>query len=160
MLSMRVGIGYDIHALKKGRKMVLGGVQIPHPEGPFGHSDGDVLFHAIVDAALGAAGLGDIGEHFSDRDARWRDTSGLFFARRTVALLKKRKLRVAQIDSVLVMETPKLSPYKKAMCRKIASAFGIPAAQVNVKGKTNEGLDAVGQRRAIVAHAVVILEKG
>jgi len=156
---MRVGIGYDIHALRKGRKLVLGGVKIPHPKGLFGHSDGDALLHAIVDAALGAAGLGDIGEHFSDKQARWRGVSSLIFARETAVLLRKKKLRISQIDSIVVLELPKLAPYKTAMRDSIARAFGIEASRVNVKAKTNEGFGPIGKGQAIAAHAVVLLEK-
>ncbi len=156
---MRVGIGYDIHALRKGRKLVLGGVQIPHSKGLFGHSDGDALLHAIVDAALGAAGLGDIGDHFSDKDARWRNVSSLLFVRQTVLLLRAKKLKVSQIDSVLILEEPKLSPYKKAMRGAIARAFNIETSRVNVKAKTNEGFGPLGKGRAIAATAVVLLEK-
>ncbi len=156
---MRVGIGYDIHTLRKGRKLVLGGVKIPYPKGLFGHSDGDALMHAIVDAALGAGGLGDIGEHFSDTEARWRGVSSLFFARETVSLLRKKKLKVSQIDSILVLELPKLSPYKNAMRENIANAFNVTVSRVNVKAKTNEGLGAIGKGQAIAATAVVLLEK-
>lgn len=156
---MRVGIGYDIHALRKGRKLVLGGVTIPHSKGLFGHSDGDALFHAIVDAALGAGGLGDIGEHFSDRDPRWKGATGLEFARGTVSLLKKKGLKVSQIDSVVVLEKPKLAGHKEAMRRNIARAFGVEASRVNVKAKTNEGFGAVGKGQAASASAVVLVEK-
>ena len=156
---MRVGIGYDIHALRKGRKLVLGGVKISHPKGLFGHSDGDALLHAIVDAALGAAGLGDIGEHFSDKQARWSGVSSLLFARETALLLKKKKLRIVNIDSIVVLELPKLAPYKKTMRDSIAGAFGVETSRVNVKAKTNEGLGPIGKGQAIAAHAVVTLEK-
>ena len=156
---MRVGIGYDIHSLRKGRKLVLGGVTIPHSKGLFGHSDGDALLHAIVDAALGAGGLGDIGDHFSDKDARWRGVSSVLFARETVSLLKKKKLKVSQIDSVLILEEPKIGPYKKAMCRTIAGAFSVELSRVNVKAKTNEGFGPIGKGQALAAYAVVLLEK-
>ena len=156
---MRVGIGYDIHTLIKGRKLVLGGVKIPNPRGLFGHSDGDALMHAIVDAALGAGGLGDIGDHFSDKESRWRGVSSLLFARETVSLLRKKKFKVSQIDSILILERPKLSPYKIAMRESIARAFSVDVSRVNVKAKTNEGLGAIGKGKAIAASAVVLLEK-
>ena len=156
---MRVGIGYDIHSLRKGRKLVLGGVKIPHSKGLFGHSDGDALIHAIVDAALGAAGLGDIGDHFSDKEARWQGVSSLLFARETVSMLKKKKLKVSQIDSVLVLEEPKIGPYKKAMRESLAHAFGVATESVNVKAKTNEGHGPIGKGQALAAYAVVLLEK-
>lgn len=156
---MRVGIGYDIHALRKGRKLVLGGVRIPHSKGLFGHSDGDALFHAVVDAALGAGGLGDIGEFFSDQDARWKGVSSVLFARETVRRLRGKKLKVSQIDSVLVMERPRLSPYKRAMRENLARAFGVDVSRVNVKAKTNEGFGPIGKGRAVAATAVVLLER-
>ena len=159
MLSMRVGIGYDIHALKKGRKLVLGGVTLPSSKGLFGHSDGDALFHAVVDAALGAAGLGDIGEHFSDKDPRWKGVSSLVFASETLRLLKGKKLKVSQVDTVLVLEAPKLAPYKSAMRANLARAFGVSVERVNVKAKTNEGFGELGKGRAVAASAVVLLEK-
>lgn len=159
VLSMRVGIGYDIHALKKGRKLILGGVHVPYARGPSGHSDGDALFHAIVDAALGAAGLGDIGEHFSDRDERWRGVSSLVFARETVRRLKIKKLKIAQIDSVLILEAPNLSLYKRPMRVHLARVFRLDVSRVSVKAKTNEGFGAVGRGQAIASQAVVLLER-
>ncbi len=157
---MRVGIGYDIHALKKGRKLVLGGVTIPHSQGLFGHSDGDALLHAIVDAALGAMGEGDIGEYFSDKDARYKNADSLLFVKKIRLLLSVKKLKIGNIDSTVIAEEPKLYPYKNKMKEKIAAAFGIPAARVNVKAKTHEGFGEIGKKRAIACFAVVHLVKG
>lgn len=156
---MRVGIGYDIHALKKGRRLILGGVVIPHPKGLSGHSDGDALMHAIVDAALGAAGLGDIGEHFSDSERRWKNVASVVFARETVAKVRKKGFRIAQIDSVLLVERPKLAVYKKAMRESVARAFGVKPDRVNIKAKTNEGFGEIGRGQALAATAVVVLEE-
>ena len=155
---MRVGIGYDIHRLVKGRKLILGGVKIAYSKGLLGHSDGDALHHAIVDAALGAAGLGDIGEHFSDRDPRYKGQDSGAFVRKTKELLAKKGFRVAQIDSIVVVEEPKLSAYKEGIKKSLARIWGIAPDQVNVKAKTHEGLDAIGRKQAIACHAVVLLE--
>lgn len=153
----RVGIGYDIHALKKGRRLVLGGISIPHPKGLDGHSDSDALFHALVDAVLGAAGAGDIGEHFSDHDARWKNADSIVFVRKTVEILKKKKMKIANLDAVILAEAPKLAPYRAAMRRGVAKAFGIPESSVSVKAKTNEKFDAVGRGNAIACHAVALV---
>ena len=155
---MRVGIGYDIHRLTKGRKLVLGGVTVPFKLGLLGHSDGDVLRHAVVDAALGAAGLGDIGEHFSDSDPRNQGRNSVDFVKKTRALLAKMGLAVAQIDTVLILERPKLSPYKKKMKQGLSKDWGVPLSRVNVKAKTHEGLGVLGRGLGIACHAVVMLE--
>ena len=155
---MRVGIGYDIHRLVPGRKLVLGGAKIPYRSGLLGYSDGDVLYHAIVDAALGAAGLGDIGEYFSDRDPKNKGQDSFFFIKKTRALLAKKGLAVAQIDSILILEQPKLSGFKKEMKQNLSKNWGVAADRVNVKAKTNEGLGAAGRGQAIACHAVVMLE--
>ena len=156
---MRVGIGYDIHRLVKGRKLVLGGVSIPFEKGLLGHSDGDALYHAVVDAALGAAGLGDIGEFFSDHDLSHKNKASIEFVRQTRKMLAQKGLAVAQIDSILIAEKPKLSAYKAAMRKNLSEGFGLALGSVNVKAKTNEGLDAVGRGQAIACQAVVVLEK-
>lgn len=151
---LRVGIGYDIHALKKGRKLVLGGVEIPHSKGLEGHSDGDALWHAVIDAVLGALGEGDIGEHFSDRDPRWHGVASVRFADHVRSLVKKKRLRVDFVDSIVIAESPKLSAFKRQMAKNIAAGLGLPASRVNVKAKTNEGFGAVGEGRAIACQAV------
>ena len=155
----RVGIGYDIHPLKRGRKLVLGGIGIPFVKGLAGHSDGDVLFHAVVDAILGAMGAGDIGEHFPDSDPRFKGASGTFFVSRVKKMLDGRKLKVVQVDSTLVVEKPNLSAYKAKMGSRVAAALGIDASRVNVKAKTNEGFGAVGRGQAVACYAVVSLAK-
>ena len=154
---MRLGIGYDIHPLKAGRKLILGGVDIPFSKGLLGHSDGDVLLHAIMDAVLGAAGAGDIGDFFPDSDSRYKNADSLLFAGRIRALLKKKGLKVKHVDSTLLAEAPKLSDYKKKMRENIAKAFELPPARVGVKAKTNEGFGAVGKGKAIACFAVVSL---
>lgn len=155
---MRVGIGYDYHQLAEGRRLILGGVEIPFGKGLEGHSDGDVLTHALCDALLGAAGLGDIGQRFPDTDPQWKDASSLEFLAQVVELVEAKDLRVAQVDSVIVAQEPKLSPYFGRMREKLARAMGIEPAQVNVKAKTTEGLEAIGRGEAMAAHAVALLE--
>ena len=155
---MRVGIGYDIHALKKGRKLILGGIEIPSAKGLLGHSDGDVVLHAIVDAVLGAAGEGDIGEHFSDKDGRFKNAASALFVKKAKEILKQKRLRVSHIDSTVVVEAPKLFDFKRRMREKIAKEFGITVSQVGLKAKTNEGFGAVGEKKAIACFAVVSLK--
>jgi 2-C-methyl-D-erythritol 2,4-cyclodiphosphate synthase len=153
-----VGIGYDIHELKKGRRLVLGGVEIPHSKGLAGHSDADALFHALVDAVLGAMAAGDIGEHFSDLDARWKGADSTRFVKKAVELLKKNRMKIVNLDAVVIAEAPKLSPFREPIRRSVARAFGIAESAVGLKAKTNEGLDAVGRKNAIACHAVALLE--
>jgi 2-C-methyl-D-erythritol 2,4-cyclodiphosphate synthase len=154
----RSGIGYDLHRLEKGRKLILGGVEVPFDKGPAGHSDGDVLSHAICDALLGAAGLGDIGTHFPNTDARWKDASSLAFLEQVQKLIAEAHFRIGHIDAVVVTEQPKLGPHFPAMRKALALALDLDERQINLKAKTNEGMDAVGRGEAIVAHAVVTLE--
>ena len=154
---MRVGIGYDFHRLIAGRKLVLGGVGIPFAKGLAGHSDGDVLTHALCDAILGAAGLGDIGLHFPDTDPKWKDARSLDLLAGVVKLIGAQGLRVAQVDTVVVAEQPKLSPYFNEIRDTLGRLLGLPPAQVNVKAKTTEGLEATGRGEAIAAHAIVLL---
>jgi 2-C-methyl-D-erythritol 2,4-cyclodiphosphate synthase len=155
---MRLGIGYDIHRLKRGRKLLLGGVHLRYCLGLSGHSDGDALIHAVVDALLGAAGLGDIGDYFPDTDKRFKGLDSRVFLRTVRELLKKKRLSVIHIDSVVIAEKPKLTLYKKKMAATIAAELGIPASRVNVKAKTQEGLGAVGKGRAIACQAVASLK--
>jgi 2-C-methyl-D-erythritol 2,4-cyclodiphosphate synthase len=154
----RCGIAYDIHRLASGRRLIIGGVEVPFDKGSIGHSDGDVLSHAICDALLGAAGLGDIGTHFPDTDAKWKDASSLAFLAHVRKLIDKAHFRIAHIDAVVVIEKPKLGPHFPAMRKALAKALELEEKQINLKAKTNEGLDAVGRGEAIVAHAVVSLE--
>ena len=155
---MRVGIGYDIHRLKKGRKLLLGGVHVPYDSGCLGHSDGDVLIHAIVDAVLGAAGAGDIGAFFPDKDTRFKDADSRHFLRELQAVLTKKKLKIVNIDAVVIAERPSMASHKKKMCIAIAKELGIAPVYVNVKAKTNEGLGPVGQGAAIACYAVASLK--
>ncbi len=154
----RSGIGYDLHRLAEGRKLVLGGVEVQFEKGPVGHSDGDVLSHAICDALLGAAGLGDIGTHFPDTDPKWKGTSSLLFLEHVRELLAERGLRIGHIDAVVIIEKPKLGPHFPAMREALAGALGIDPAQINLKAKTHEGVGALGRGEAIAAHAISTLE--
>ena len=154
----RAGIGYDLHRLTENRKFILGGIEVPVHKGPVGYSDGDALAHAICDALLGAAGLGDIGAHFPDTDPKWRDVSSLRFLERVRELLAERRLRIAHIDAVVILEKPKLGPHFPAMREALAQSLGISASAINLKAKTNEGVDAIGRGEAIAAQAIVTLE--
>lgn len=158
MAAFRIGIGYDYHRLVAGRKLWLGGVEIPFAKGLAGHSDGDVLTHALCDAALGAAGLGDLGQHFPDTEPKWKDVSSLELLTRVVDLLGKKGLRVAQVDTVVIAQEPKLAPYFARMQESLARALGTEPTQVNLKAKTTEGQEAIGRGEAMAAHAVVLLE--
>jgi len=157
---MRIGLGYDIHALKSGRKLVLGGVEIPYRKGLSGHSDADVLYHAAVDALFGALGTGDIGDHFPDTDPRFKGKPGGFFASKALAEAARKGWRVAQIDATLIAQKPKLAPWKDRMRRNLARDFKVRLDAVCVKAKTNEGFDAAGLEKAIVCQALVVLKKG
>jgi 2-C-methyl-D-erythritol 2,4-cyclodiphosphate synthase len=154
----RIGIGNDLHRLVAGRRLVLGGVRIPFDKGPVGHSDGDALIHAICDALLGAAALGDIGRHFPDTSPRWRSASSLLFLRHTRKLLHQAGYTVANVDATVGLQQPKLAPYIPRMRKKLAAALGTKLEQVSVKAKTGEGLGAVGRGEAIRAEAVALIE--
>lgn len=154
----RSGIGYDLHKLERGRRLILGGVEVPFDKGPAGHSDGDVLSHAICDALLGAAGLGDIGTHFPDTDPQWKDSSSLAFLEHVQKLVAQANFRIGHIDAIVVTEKPRLGPHFPAMRKALALALDMDERQINLKAKTNEGMDAVGRGEAIVAHAIVTLE--
>jgi 2-C-methyl-D-erythritol 2,4-cyclodiphosphate synthase len=153
----RAGIGYDLHRLAVGRRMVLGGVEVPFDRGPVGHSDGDVLTHAICDALLGAAGLGDIGTHFPDTDPQWKDANSLQFLEHVAALLTERNLRIGQVDAIVIAERPKLTPHFPSIRQALAGALGVEPMRINLKAKTNEGMDAVGRGEAIAAQAIATL---
>jgi 2-C-methyl-D-erythritol 2,4-cyclodiphosphate synthase len=155
--SLRIGLGYDIHRLTAGRKLMLGGVEIEFELGLLGHSDGDSLSHAICDALLGAAGLGDIGTHFSDEDPRYAGISSLTLLARVRALLKARGLRLVNLDATILAERPKMAPHLAAMRAHLAAALGVAESQINLKAKTNEGLDAVGRGEAIAAQAIALI---
>ncbi len=150
----KIGFGYDIHRLTRGRKLTLGGVRIPHSKGLLGHSDADVLLHAICDALLGAAALGDIGKHFPDSDRRFKNISSLRLLRRVGALLRENNYAVHNVDSTVVLEQPRISPHTLKMRRNIAAALGIPVGGVSVKATTNEGIGFVGREEGCAAYAV------
>ena len=155
----RVGIGYDIHRLVEGRKLVLGGVDIPYGKGLIGHSDADVLIHAIMDALLGAAGLFDIGHYFSPSDSRWANISSLILLEKVKGMVcGDRFFRIANIDSVIVAENPRLSPYVDQMRKNISDVLKIPCSSIMVKATTNEGLGPEGLGQGISARAAVLLE--
>jgi 2-C-methyl-D-erythritol 2,4-cyclodiphosphate synthase len=153
------GIGWDSHRLVAGRPLVLGGVRIPFDRGLAGHSDADVLAHAVIDALLGAAGLGDIGEHFPDTDERWAGADSLALLRSVVALVGERGLRVAHVDATVVMERPKLGPHKAAIRESLADALRIGPERVNVKATTGEGMGFVGRGEGVAALAVATLAR-
>lgn len=157
-MSARVGLGYDIHRVRAGRPLVLGGVRFESAWGLDGHSDADVLLHAIGDALLGAAGLGDLGEHFPPGEPRWKDVSSLELLRHIAALLRERRATIANVDAMLIAEEPRLAPHRAAMCANIAGALGIAATQVSVKATTNETLGAIGRREGLAAMAVALVD--
>lgn len=154
---MRVGIGYDVHRLVPGLRLVLGGVEVPFGLGLEGHSDADVLAHAVTDAVLGAAGLGDIGELFPNTDPAYAGADSMGFLRHAAALVRERGWRVASVDATVICEAPRLGPYREAMRRNIARALGADAEAVGVKATTNEGLGAIGRGEGIACLAVALL---
>lgn len=156
---MRIGFGYDVHRLVAGRKLILGGVQIPNEKGLEGHSDADVLLHAICDGILGAMGEGDIGKHFPNADPRFRGISSLELLKSVSLMMAQRKWNVENLDTTVVAEQPMIGPYIPQMAEKIAGALEIPAWRVNIKATTSEGLGFIGEGKGIVAYAVVLLKK-
>jgi 2-C-methyl-D-erythritol 2,4-cyclodiphosphate synthase len=154
---MKIGHGYDAHRFEPGRRLVLGGVEIPHPQGLAAHSDGDVVIHALCDALLGAAGLGDIGEHFPDSSSAYKNIDSRVLLRRVTALLRERGLAAVNVDVTVVAQAPKLSPHKVAMREKLAQDLGIPIDQVNIKATTTEGMGFAGRGEGIAAYAVALL---
>jgi 2-C-methyl-D-erythritol 2,4-cyclodiphosphate synthase len=154
---VRTGIGIDSHRFEPGRRLVLGGVEIPYELGLAGHSDADVLVHAIVDALLGAAGLGDIGRHFPDSDPRWKDANSIDLLRRVAALVAGEGFVVGNVDVTVILESPKIRDHVDAMRAAVAAAIGIDPSRVSIKGKTNEGVDSVGRGEAIAAHAIALI---
>ena len=160
MSAMRIGQGYDVHALVPGRRLVLGGVDIPHAQGLLGHSDADALLHAITDAVLGAAGLGDIGTLFPDSDASFKDADSRELLRRAVERVAAGGWRVVNVDATVVAQRPKIAPHVAAMRRNIAQCLRIDDGAVNVKGKTTEHLGFAGRGEGIAAYAVVLIERG
>lgn len=160
MTYPRIGFSYDIHRLVAGRPLRLGCVEIPHDRGPLGHSDGDAAAHAVADALLGAAGLGDIGQHFPPGDPRWAGASGDRLLSETRRLLEERGIRIVQADVTIVLEVPRLAPYRMAMAGAIGAALGIDAAAVSVKARSHEGIGEIGRGEALAAYAVVLIDPG
>lgn len=154
---VRIGIGYDIHRLVKGRKLFLGGIEVPHKKGLLGHSDGDVVLHAICDAILGALAAGDIGEHFPDTNPEYKGICSIELLKKIYALLKRKCFAVNNIDAVIITEEPKLAFFKKQMQEAISAALKIKKEDVSIKAKTNEGLGAIGKKEAIACYAVAAL---
>ena len=159
MTNLRVGHGYDVHRLTTGRALILGGVTVPYDRGLDGHSDADVLVHAVMDALLGAAAAGDIGKLFPDNDEAFRGISSMELLRRVKAHLDSIFYAVVNVDATVVAQAPKLSPYREEMCRNIADALGVDVAQVSVKATTEEHLGFTGRGEGIAAHAVVLIER-
>ncbi len=156
---MRIGMGYDVHRLAEGRALILGGVEVPYEKGLLGHSDADVLLHEVMDALLGAAALGDIGQHFPDTDEAYRGISSLELLKRVGKLLEEHRYAVGNIDATVIAQRPKLSPYREEMRRNIAETLRISVSQVNVKATTEEGLGFTGSGEGISAQAAVLLEQ-
>jgi 2-C-methyl-D-erythritol 2,4-cyclodiphosphate synthase len=156
--NLRIGHGFDAHRFQRGRKLMLGGVEIPHSAGLAGHSDADVLTHAVIDALLGAAGLGDIGEHFPDTDERWRDADSMRLLAHVVAMLGEAGLAIVNVDCTLVMEAPKLGAHRQAIRESLAAALGLEVGRVNVKASTGEGIGFVGRGEGVAALAIAGLQ--
>jgi 2-C-methyl-D-erythritol 2,4-cyclodiphosphate synthase len=159
MNRIRCGIGYDLHRLIEGRPLVVGGITLPFDKGPAGHSDGDALTHALCDALLGAAGLGDIGGHFPDTDPQWKGANSLMFLEHTRKLLDDRCLGIDYVDAVVIVEKPKLAPHLPQMREVLAKSLAVSPETIHLKAKTNEGVDAIGRGEAIAAHVVATLSE-
>lgn len=157
--AMRIGHGYDVHKLTEGRKLILGGVTIPHEKGLDGHSDADVLIHAIMDSVIGAMGLGDIGLHFPDNDNKYKNIDSFVLAKRTADLLKENGYKISNIDATLIMQAPKVRPYIEQMQKNIANVYSVDVSCVNVKATTEEGLGFTGEKLGIAAHSVCLITK-
>ena len=156
---MRIGHGYDAHRLVSGRVLILGGVSIPHDRGLLAHSDGDALIHAVCDALLGAAALGDIGKFFPDTQAKWKGVDSRVLLREVVAMLEQKGLRIANVDATIVAQRPKLAPYFPAMRENLSADLKVAIERVNVKGTTTEGMGFAGREEGVAAHAVALLEE-
>ena len=155
---MRVGSGIDVHAFGPGDSVVLGGVRIPHSRGIVAHSDGDVLLHALVDALLGAAGLGDIGEHFPDTDPRWKNADSAQFVKAAIEMLGKRSLRVVNVDLTLLAQQPRLAPWREQIRHSVATLLAIPLGDVNLKATTTEHLGFLGRNEGLAAMVTVLID--
>lgn len=154
---MKIGLGYDVHKLVSGRKLIIGGTEIPFEKGLLGHSDADVLVHAIMDSILGALGLGDIGKHFPDTDNEYKDISSLVLLERVYNIMTKSKYKIGNIDTVIAAEKPKLAPYIENMKEEIAKVLNTPISNINIKATTTEELGFVGRKEGISAHSVCLL---
>jgi 2-C-methyl-D-erythritol 2,4-cyclodiphosphate synthase len=155
--ASRTGIGYDLHRLEEGRKLIVGGIELAFDKGPAGHSDGDVVAHALCDALLGAAGLGDIGTHFPDTDAKWKGADSMLFLEHARKLLDEKKLAIEYVDAVVILERPKLGPHFPKMREALALALDVASEKIHLKAKTNEGVDAIGRGEAIAAYVVATI---
>lgn len=155
----RIGFGNDIHRLVEGKPLILGGILIPTEKGAEGHSDADVLLHAVTDAILGALALGDIGSHFSDKDERWKNANSLIFLNEAVRMMKEKDFEIVNLDSTISLEKPKLRPYIDQMRQILAESLELEIDCVSVKAKTGEKIDAIGENRAIKAEVIILLEK-
>ena len=158
--EFRVGIGYDSHRLVANRKLIVGGVEIPFEKGLSGHSDGDILFHALTDALLGALGLGDIGQYFPPSDPRWKDADSRVFLEHAHKLIQENGYRVVNVDAVIILEQPKIGPHRDAIRKNVAEVLGIEVERVGLKAKTAEGIGPVGEGKAAEAQAVALVARG
>ncbi len=158
-IMIRIGNGYDVHVLTEGRKLVLGGVEIPHTKGVLGHSDGDVLVHAVMDAMLGALALGDIGKHFPDTDMKYENIDSTILLKRVKELIAERGYKIINLDSIIVLQKPKVKPYIEAIRKRIAEVLEIDVEQVSVKATTEEKLGFTGDESGVKSYCVVLLEK-
>jgi 2-C-methyl-D-erythritol 2,4-cyclodiphosphate synthase len=158
-MDFRIGFGYDMHVLKEGRPLRLGGVTIPHHKGPLGHSDGDVLIHALCDALLGACCLGDIGSHFPDTDGKYKDLDSTLLLKEVMAMVKREGYSVGNVDSTVLLETPRIMPYAGEMKKVLSGLLDLPATAVSIKATTNEKLGPVGREEGVSAYAVVLIRR-
>ncbi|WP_423147530.1 2-C-methyl-D-erythritol 2,4-cyclodiphosphate synthase [Rubrolithibacter danxiaensis] len=158
-MKIRVGFGFDVHQLKENHPFILGGVKLEHFSGAYGHSDADVLLHAICDALLGAASLGDIGYHFSNQDERWRGISSIILLKECVKLIAEKGWKIGNIDAMICLEAPKINPHVPAMKKNIAKAIGISEEDISIKATTNEKMGFIGREEGVVAYAVCLIEK-
>jgi 2-C-methyl-D-erythritol 2,4-cyclodiphosphate synthase len=156
--NLRIGNGYDIHRLVENRKLILGGIEIPFEKGLLGHSDADVLVHAVMDAMLGALGLGDIGQHFPSSDNTWKNISSLILLEKVNTLINEKKYKISNLDSVIMAEKPKLKDYIPIMREKLSMVLGISADKISIKATTMEGIGAIGEEKAMASSAVILLE--
>ena len=159
MKDIRTGLGYDLHTLQEGRPFILGGIHIPADFGPLGYSDGDALIHAICDAMIGALSLGDIGQHFPDTDPEFKGINSMILLEKTAALIKQHGYQINNIDSTVILESPKISPYVDSIKESLAGVLGIETNRISVKATTNEHVDATGEGKAIAVYASILLVK-